>query len=233
MRQRSSPRISGAVLGACAIASVAVLVSDARWLDTAHAVAAESMQHRSALSPAPRQTGWRAAMLPFMIAQAAPAANDEASIDAALAARGLIVPVAGVSPLQLRDSFAEQRGNKAHEAIDIPAARATPVVAVDNGRVVKLFNSVPGGLTVYQADMADEFIYYYAHLGSYADGLREGDDVRRGDVLGYVGSTGNATPDAPHLHFAIMRLPPGKEWWKGTAINPFPYLTRSLPPPRG
>jgi murein DD-endopeptidase MepM/ murein hydrolase activator NlpD len=232
MRPRKSPRTGVAVLAVCALASAAVLGWDVRWLDAAHAVATESL-HRSAVSTVALDPGPRAEALPYIIAQATPAPVDAAAIDAVLAARGLLVPVAGVSPSELRDSFAEQRGKKAHEAIDIPAARATPVVAVDDGRVVKLFHSVPGGLTIYQADMADEFIYYYALLGSYVDGLRVGDGVRRGDVLGYVGSTGNAAPAAPHLHFAIMRLPPGKEWWKGTAINPLPYLTRSLPPPRG
>lgn len=232
MRSRKAPRSIVAAGVACAAAGAAVLGWDIGWLDTAHAVATESLQ-RSALSTAPIGTAKpRAATYALVVAQA-PAPAGAATIDAPLAARQLHIPVAGVSPLELRDSFAEQRGDKPHEAIDIPAARATPVVAVDDGRVVKLFHSVPGGLTIYQSDMADEYIYYYAHLGSYAHGLREGDGVRRGDVIGYVGSTGNAAPDAPHLHFAILRLPPGREWWKGTAINPFPLLTRSLPPPRG
>jgi murein DD-endopeptidase MepM/ murein hydrolase activator NlpD len=143
--------------------------------------------------------------------------------------RRLLIPVVGVTQQQLRDTFDEKRGDQAHEAIDIHAARGTAVVATDDGRVVKLFHSVPGGLTIYQADGANEWIYYYAHLDAYAKGLREGSVVKRGDVIGYVGSTGNASPNAPHLHFALLLLPPGKEWWKGTAINPYPYFTRSGP----
>lgn len=157
------------------------------------------------------------------------APEDMAAITTRLAERRLLIPVEGVVPNQLRNNFAERRGNSAHEAIDIPARRGTPVVATDQGRVVKLFTSVPGGLTVYQVDRDHKVMYYYAHLDAYAPGLREGDVVQRGDVLGVVGSTGNASAGAPHLHFAILQLPPGKEWWKGTAINPFPLLRGTTP----
>ncbi|MEO6565554.1 MAG: M23 family metallopeptidase [Casimicrobiaceae bacterium] len=163
------------------------------------------------------------------IAPSPAAAEANAAIATRLAARALLIPVEGVLPHQLRDSFAERRGNGAHDAIDIPARRGTPVVATDHGRVVKLFTSIPGGLTVYQVDREQTVMYYYAHLDAYAPGLREGDLVQRGDVLGYVGSTGNASASAPHLHFAILQLPPGKEWWKGTAINPFPLLRGKTP----
>ena len=158
------------------------------------------------------------------VAASPSAPDDMAAIATRLAERHLLIPVEGVLPNQLRDTFAEPRGNSAHEAIDIPARRGTPVVATDHGRVVKLVTSIPGGLTVYQVDRDQKVMYYYAHLDAYAPGLREGDLVQRGDVLGVVGSTGNASASAPHLHFAILRLPPGKEWWKGTAINPFPLL---------
>jgi murein DD-endopeptidase MepM/ murein hydrolase activator NlpD len=161
-------------------------------------------------------------------AEAVTSSGDAASsIEAQLAERRLLIPVAGVPQQQLRDTFNEKRGSSAHEAIDIHAPRGTPVVATDDGRVVKLFHSIPGGLTIYQTDAANEVIYYYAHLDRYAEGLREGDSLKRGDVIGYVGSTGNASANAPHLHFAILRLPPGKEWWKGTALNPFPLLHRA------
>jgi murein DD-endopeptidase MepM/ murein hydrolase activator NlpD len=102
----------------------------------------------------------------------------------------------------------------------------TPVVAVDDGKVVKLFNSVPGGLTVYQYDASGTFAYYYAHLDSYAADLEEGQELKRGDLIGYVGATGNADTLAPHLHFAIFLLGPEKQWWKGTAINPYPLFKR-------
>ncbi len=141
-----------------------------------------------------------------------------------LASRRLIIPVAGVKRINIRDTFAERRSAKAHEAIDIAAPRGTPVVAVDDGRIVKLYKSLAGGLTVYQFDFDGKFAYYYAHLDRYADGLREGTPLKRGDTIGYVGSTGNAASDAPHLHFAILRLAPDRKWWKGSAINPYPFL---------
>jgi murein DD-endopeptidase MepM/ murein hydrolase activator NlpD len=138
--------------------------------------------------------------------------------------RGLDIPVEGVNPDDLRDTFADARGSHAHEALDIMAPRHTLVRAVDDGRIQKLFTSKAGGFTIYQFDPTETFSYYYAHLDRYADGLREGQMVRQGDLLGYVGSSGNASPDAPHLHFAIFRLTPERQWWKGEPINPYPAL---------
>ena len=138
----------------------------------------------------------------------------------------MLVPVLGVRASQLSDTFNEKRGgNRPHEALDIPAPRGTQVIAVDDGRIVKLFKSVPGGLTIYQFDPSERFAYYYAHLDGYASDIVEGLQVKRGEVIGYVGSTGNANPATPHLHFAIFELGPEKRWWKGTAINPYPLLT--------
>jgi peptidoglycan LD-endopeptidase LytH len=139
-----------------------------------------------------------------------------------LQARQLALPVAGFEARQLRDTFAEARGTRVHEALDLLAPRGTPVVAVDAGVVKKLFNSRAGGLTVYQFDPDELFSYYYAHLDRYADGLHEGQAVRKGDTIGYVGTTGNAPPNTPHLHFTIFRLGPEKKWWDGVPINPFP-----------
>jgi murein DD-endopeptidase MepM/ murein hydrolase activator NlpD len=136
----------------------------------------------------------------------------------------LVIPVAGVQPRQLRDNFNERRGSERHEAMDIMAARGTPVVAVEDGRIAKLFTSKPGGITLYQFDPTEKYAYYYAHLDRYAQGIVEGKIVRKGEIIGYVGSTGNASPDAPHLHFTIYQLGPDKRWWKGTSINPYPYL---------
>lgn len=141
-----------------------------------------------------------------------------------LAQRPLVIPVSGVIPEALVDTFEQGRPGHRHEAIDIAAPRGTPVHAVDDGKVAKLFKSVPGGLTVYHFDPTGKLAYYYAHLDAYAPGLKEGAALRRGDVIGYVGSTGNAAPDAPHLHFAVFVLGPRKEWWKGDAINPYPAL---------
>jgi murein DD-endopeptidase MepM/ murein hydrolase activator NlpD len=136
----------------------------------------------------------------------------------------LTLPVAGVDRSALRDMFDEVRGNRRHEAIDIMAPRGTPVIAADDGTVKKLFTSVPGGITVYEFDLSQRYCYYYAHLDRYADGLHEGQTLHRGEVLGYVGSTGNAAENAPHLHFAVIRLDADKRWWKGTYVNPYPLL---------
>jgi murein DD-endopeptidase MepM/ murein hydrolase activator NlpD len=138
--------------------------------------------------------------------------------------RPMIIPVSGVLPSALRDMFNEVRGNRRHEAIDILAPRGTPVIAADDGLVKKLFTSVPGGLTVYEFDPDQRYCYYYAHLDGYAAGLHEGQVLHRGEVLGYVGTTGNAPKDTPHLHFALIRLDPDKRWWTGTYVNPYPLL---------
>jgi peptidoglycan LD-endopeptidase LytH len=144
--------------------------------------------------------------------------------------RRLIIPIQGISIKNIRDTFNETRGIQGkHEATDILAPRGTPVLAVDDGVIKKLFLSKPGGITIYQFDPTEQYCYYYAHLDHYADGIHEGMKVQRGDVIGYVGSTGNASPDAPHLHFAIFVLGPGKRWWEGTPINPYPILMAHSP----
>jgi murein DD-endopeptidase MepM/ murein hydrolase activator NlpD len=152
------------------------------------------------------------------------AAANATAVDA-LRRLALDVPVQGVTRSELRDTFSEARGSsRAHEAMDIMAPRRTPVTAAQDGTVAKLFTSQAGGLTIYQFDPSGNFCYYYAHLDGYAEGLREGKTVQRGDVIGYVGSTGNASADAPHLHFAIFRLTAERQWWKGEPINPYPVL---------
>ncbi|MFL6659221.1 MAG: M23 family metallopeptidase [Massilia sp.] len=137
----------------------------------------------------------------------------------------LLVPVDGVKYAQLSDNFDQPRGTERHhEALDIMAPAGTKVFAVADGKVAKLFNSKPGGLTVYEFDPSEKYAYYYAHLERYADGLKEGAPIKRGELIGYVGSTGNANPAAPHLHFAVVALTPEKQWWKGTPLNPYPML---------
>jgi murein DD-endopeptidase MepM/ murein hydrolase activator NlpD len=140
-----------------------------------------------------------------------------------LRARRLTIPVAGVAREALHDSFAELRDLRRHEAIDLVAPVGTPVAAVEGGTIAKLFVSVPGGLTIYHLDPTSTYVYYYAHLDRYAEGLHEGQAVERGQVIGYVGVTGNAA-GTPHLHFAISKLGPGKRWWEGAPINPYPVL---------
>ena len=144
-----------------------------------------------------------------------------------LTRRELLIPVEGVKPDQLTDTFNNARAaGRRHDAIDIMAPRGTAVRAADAGTIAKLFTSNAGGLTIYQFDPTQTFSYYYAHLDHYAPGLAEHQAVKRGQLLGYVGSTGNASEDAPHLHFAIARLGTDRAWWKGDPINPYPLLAK-------
>jgi len=136
----------------------------------------------------------------------------------------LAMPLAGVDASTLTESFYDTRDGRKHEALDLPAARGTPVLAVAEGNVAKLFTSKQGGLTVYQFDNSQKFCFYYAHLDGYQPGLKEGTLLRTGDVLGYVGSTGNANPKTPHLHLAVFELGPEKKWWEGKPIDPLPLL---------
>lgn len=145
--------------------------------------------------------------------------------------RQLGLPIANLRATDLMDTFDQARdhGERRHEATDILAPRGTPVVAVDDGVVKKLFNSVPGGITVYQYDPNERYCYYYAHLDRYADGLKEGQQLRRGDVVGYVGTTGNSDPNTPHLHFAILQLGANKEWWQNTTpVNAYPIFMGAI-----
>ncbi len=146
---------------------------------------------------------------------------------ATLTRRDLMIPIEGVTSHALEDTFNDARSiGRRHDAIDIMAPRGTEVRAVDDGTVAKLFTSKAGGLTIYQFDPTETFSYYYAHLDRYATGLSEHQVVTRGQLLGYVGSTGNASADAPHLHFAIARLGTDRAWWKGDPINPYPLLSK-------
>jgi murein DD-endopeptidase MepM/ murein hydrolase activator NlpD len=163
----------------------------------------------TAPAPRPAATGERQA--------ASPVAN----------AQGLAIPVAGVRREQLVDTFDDARGggSRVHEALDIMAPRGTPVIAAAAGTVEKLFHSDAGGNTIYVRSPDRATIYYYAHLDRYAEGLREGQGVKQGQQLGSVGSTGDASPDGPHLHFEIMRTSPQAKWYEpSTSINPYPLL---------
>ena len=137
----------------------------------------------------------------------------------------LIIPVAGVKSEQLIDTFDDARSEgRVHDAIDIMAPAETPVLAAANGKIVKLFQSEKGGTTIYQLNANQDLIFYYAHLSRYADGLAEGDLVKQGQVIAYVGDTGNAGAGNYHLHFSIAAVSDSKRYWEGTAINPYPLL---------
>ncbi len=137
----------------------------------------------------------------------------------------LLLPVQGIGREQLHDTFTDARSEgRVHDAIDILAPAGTPVLAVADGTVEKLFDSKRGGLAIYQFEPSGKYCYYYAHLQRYADRLTEQQSIRRGQVIGYVGSTGNASAEAPHLHFEIHVLGPERHWWQGEALNPYPIL---------
>ena len=142
---------------------------------------------------------------------------------AALRHHDLRVPIDDADVDDWKGQFAQRRGGgtRGHEAVDILAERHTPVRAVEDGTIAKLFNSKAGGITVYQFDPDREFCYYYAHLQRYAPGLHDGQQVSKGDIIGYVGTTGNAPPNTPHLHFAIFQLTDAKRWWEGKPIDPY------------
>jgi murein DD-endopeptidase MepM/ murein hydrolase activator NlpD len=138
---------------------------------------------------------------------------------------GLAIPVVGIAAGQLSDTFDNARGQgRRHDAIDIMSAEGTPVIAAADGAIEKLFNSALGGITIYERSPDGRWTYYYAHLSAYAPGLAEGQHVKRGQVIGRVGHTGDANAAGPHLHFAINQMAPGERWWNGTPINPYPLL---------
>jgi len=154
-----------------------------------------------------------------------PVSNSRASTVATLRARNLLLPVEGVSPGQLRDTYNDARsGGRVHDAIDIHAPRGTPVLATTGGTIIKLHHSGLGGITLYQLDDDGRTRYYYAHLDRYAAGIAQGVRVERGQVIGYVGDTGNAAPGDCHLHFAIAILNDVSRWWGGTNVNPYDVL---------
>lgn len=225
MKPMSHTRIGHFALAGCAALSlIAVFASCSRTKDAATLQAAAT--HSGGLT-SPSKT--KRAKASSQTADATPISASTTGIVAGnaddvlrLRARGLALPVSAVSAAQLTDNYTHARSAGAtHQALDIMAPRGTPVLAVEDGRVTKLFSSKAGGITLYQFDPAAEYVYYYAHLDRYADGILEGHNVTKGQIIGYVGSTGNAAPNAPHLHFAVSRLGPERQWWRGTPINPF------------
>jgi murein DD-endopeptidase MepM/ murein hydrolase activator NlpD len=142
-----------------------------------------------------------------------------------LLARGMLIPVAGASVGQLHDTFDEGRdGGRVHRALDIMAPRGTPVLSADSGRILRISSSTLGGNIIYATDPLGRVVYYYAHLDAYQPGLTQGALVARGDTLGFVGTTGNAPKDTPHLHFQVMRMPSDGKYWDGEPINPYPLI---------
>ena len=145
-----------------------------------------------------------------------------------LASRTLMVPVDGIPPNRVPDTYWQVRdgGARTHEAVDILAKRGTPVLSADSGTVLRLSRNTLGGITIYATDPARRFVFYYAHLDGYAAGLHEGKAVAQGEVIGYVGTTGNAPKNTPHLHFQVMRFVDARTWWNGPPLDPRPFLTQ-------
>ena len=163
-----------------------------------------------------------------------PRATIEAAPTPGDAPRGsLRMPLDNSSVEAMKGGFVERRGSQPHEAVDLLAPRNTPVHAVANGSIARLFLSKAGGITIYQFDVEGRHCYYYAHLEGYASGLHEGQVVSQGDVIGYVGTTGNAPPQTPHLHFAVMELDAKRQWWKGKSIDPYPFFRDRVKPADG
>ncbi len=202
----------GFVLGAFVVASLGNMT--ALGARNPLATSAPVDEPMNAVVEVPAATSGRTGIIPTT----APEAKE-------LAARHLTIPVEGIAPDKLVRSYHDARSvGREHEALDILAPRNTPVVAVEDGTIAKLFFSKAGGITIYQFDPARDYAYYYAHLERYADGLKEGEQIHRGQVIGYVGTSGNAPKNTPHLHFAVYRLTPEKHWWEGTPIDPYDIL---------
>ncbi len=148
-------------------------------------------------------------------------AQQSAQAVKALREKKLELPIQDFDVSRIKGSFSETHGGVMHGAADMLAPRNTPVHAVENGTIAKLFNSKPGGLTVYQADPTGKFVYYYAHLEKYADNIHDGDAVKKGEVIGYVGTSGNAPANTPHLHFSIGIGDALKKWWVTSSVDPY------------
>lgn len=188
-------------------------VTDAAPASAGAAASSKATGPRTSRSPAP-------SMATVAVAKAAAPADDIEY----LRTRELMVPVHGIAPGQVQNNFAAPRGSRSHNAIDIMAPRGTPVLAADDGRILSMRRNTAGGLTIYLVDADERLVHYYAHLDGYRKGLDEGDAVRKGDVIGYVGTTGNAPANTPHLHFQVMRLDDRRRYWEGTPLNPHPHF---------
>jgi murein DD-endopeptidase MepM/ murein hydrolase activator NlpD len=185
-------------------------------------------------APVPSPTSVSATRAPRPPALSVPAV---APTDATAVAHmnAMLFPVPNVDSTRLDDTFDEPRdgGVRKHNAIDIMAPRGAPVLSVQDGRVLKLQKNAKGGITVYATDLDEQFVYYYAHLDHYHPSIYAGKPLMRGDTLGYVGTTGNAPPNSPHLHFQVMRMPADHRYWDGEPINPYPLLRATTTSPAG
>ncbi len=180
----------------------------------------------AAPSPAPAHTASRVTLAGAALGRSAVSSSEAVNY---ILSRGMEIPVAGKTLEQLQDTFDEGRdGGRVHRALDILAPRGTPVIAADSGRLLRISFNALGGNSIYATDPLGRVVYYYAHLDAYQPGLVQGAPVARGDTLGFVGTTGNAPKDTPHLHFQVMRMPPDGKYWDGDPINPYPLFLLTL-----
>lgn len=236
-----APRRAIALSIALAIALLAAAAACARPDDDSAATSRDSGARAPSTAAAAPDTTPRAAAADTLTglgappATAAPAAGADTgdvvptATELAELHAEMAMPLAGIRAADLPDTFLESRGDHVHHALDIPAPRGTPVLSATPGRVLKLFTSQAGGLMVYAADSSERFILMYAHLDAYAPGLRDGQPLARGQTIGVVGTTGNAPPNLPHLHFAIARPGNVARWWTGTPVDPRPLLQAEYP----
>jgi murein DD-endopeptidase MepM/ murein hydrolase activator NlpD len=214
--ERRAGRPAGRALGrrGATLALAALLLSACRGGPASPPVSTAPVPRSAEASP----SGAR----PAAVGPLGPGVTDD-DLDA-LWARQLMVPVSGIAPGAVRNDYEAGRGRRLHLALDLLAPRGTPVLAADDGRIGRLGTTPIGGNIIYATDPEERFVYYYAHLDRHARGLSVGDRVRKGDVIGYVGTTGNAPANTPHLHFQVMRRGAGRAWWDGPAINPWPFF---------
>jgi len=213
--QRLVLAATAVILGACTRPRVPIVA--------APTPAPSQRTPRNSSPTSPTSSGSGGAAVPLATA-AALGASAEEDVEY-VRSRRLQLPVAGIHSDQLADSFDEPRdGTRRHRAIDILAPRGTPVLAADDGRVLRVSWNSAGGNTVYATDVEGRIVYYYAHLDHYRDALAAGMPLAKGDTIGFVGTTGNAPKDIPHLHFQIMRMPHDGKYWNGEPINPYAIL---------
>jgi murein DD-endopeptidase MepM/ murein hydrolase activator NlpD len=199
--------------------------ADHTAVDTLVGIAPDAAEVKALESVVPKQVGIRPSSGAPVVTAADTGAVTATADELTALGRSMIIPVQGITVSGIHDTYTEARAGHTHEALDILAPKGTPVLSSMDGRVMKLHSSVAGGLMVYTADPSDRYILMYGHLDRYADGLAAGMPVKQGQVIGYVGTTGNAPIATPHLHFALALGHASVAWWKGTPINPFPLLS--------
>lgn len=224
IRSGAVARYAGGALALCAAAALAISLTGR---DEGAADADES----AAQDPASSVPGGWPARSPHAEPGAWPSVAEKRhpGADADLAPPVLDPPVLGVRLRGIRDNFGERRGRRRHAGVDIFAAHGTPALAAVDGWVWQMKWDKRGGRMLYLLEASGLYLLGYAHLDAYAPGLAVGQPVRRGEVVGYIGRTGNAV-GSPHLHLSVIRIRSPERWWDGVAVDPYPLLVEGLAP---